>query len=274
MFSAVRIIRPLNVLFTLAISGLFCFLCDQNHRVLLASLAGLSAALTASSGNIINDVADVDTDKINRPQRVLPSGILTVQQALLFYYISVSFSVIIAFQISKAAFLIVLVTHLLLLAYSITLQKMPFFKNVTIAFIAGLLFVYIGVVTGNIDAVLFPARFAFLITLLREIVKDAEDREGDLRNGLTSLAILIGEKRTQLVSQTIAAVLIMVCILAYTTHALSIYYFIIVMMTVCPMLFYVIVVLGRSTLFVEATRLSRIIKLAMFAGFLAIMVGI
>ena len=62
--------------------------------------------------------------------------------------------------------------------------------NITVAFLTGLVFIFGGVVVENPSAAIVPAVFAFLINLIREIVKDIEDVEGDNKAGCDNISQL------------------------------------------------------------------------------------
>ena len=68
-----KIIRPLNTGITFFV--VFLLILALNPAILLSTalLAAVSAGLTAAAGNVINDICDIDIDKINRPERILPS---------------------------------------------------------------------------------------------------------------------------------------------------------------------------------------------------------
>ena len=76
------IIRPLNCLITfiaIIVSGFICS--KDNHISTNLFLAGLVGFLITAAGNSINDIIDIDIDRINRPNRPLPSLKLTFKQA-------------------------------------------------------------------------------------------------------------------------------------------------------------------------------------------------
>jgi 4-hydroxybenzoate polyprenyltransferase len=274
MKNALQLIRPLNTFFTAVITGTFCYLTGRGISLAIPILAGISAGMVAAGGNIINDIMDINSDRINKPLRVLASGKMTAGSAFLFYYACVTISIILSLQLSVPAFAVVVLTNVLLLFYAQKLRRNAWLKNVTIAGIGGLMFLYAGIVSGNIRAALFPALFAFLSTFLREIMKDITDVEGDKVSGYDSFPISFGIPTAIRIAQTSGLLLIASCIAAYYLNALNIYFFLIAMLVVCPVAFYIMVALQRFSGKPDMVKLTRLAKAMMFAGFLAILAGL
>ncbi len=66
------------------VGALICIISDYSiYKILLAAL---SAALTAGAGNIINDIYDIEADKINHPERPLAKGIIATKNAWMEYF--------------------------------------------------------------------------------------------------------------------------------------------------------------------------------------------
>ncbi|MBN8704620.1 MAG: geranylgeranylglycerol-phosphate geranylgeranyltransferase [Bacteroidetes bacterium] len=156
-------------------------------------LGALAAALTAAAGNVINDIFDLEPDRINRPDRILPSGKLIVSTAMGLYGGLIISSLLIGFFfLSKESNLIILLTHLSLFFYSRLLKRLPLYGNLLISFLMGLAFIYGSVLLGNPIAGLVPAGFAFLFTFARELVKDLEDIEGDQTAQMKTFPVVYG----------------------------------------------------------------------------------
>jgi len=101
------IIRPLNCLITfivIIVSGLICT--NDNHISIKLLLAGLVGFIITAAGNSINDIIDVDIDRINRPHRPLPSLRLTLKQAWVLFLLLVTTSLVLSLFINLFAFLI------------------------------------------------------------------------------------------------------------------------------------------------------------------------
>ncbi|MBK7630935.1 MAG: geranylgeranylglycerol-phosphate geranylgeranyltransferase [Ignavibacteriales bacterium] len=205
----IKITRPLNVIVTFFVVVVAIYISQkENLDLSFMVLASLAAALTAGSGNIINDIYDIESDKISHPRRVLVVSSISKKQAWYYYLFINCASVFIAASLSSVLLTIVFVVTLLLFIYSAYLKRMPLIGNVTIALITGLAFIYGGYAADNPIAAIVPAVFAFLINLIREIVKDIQDIEGDSKLKYRTFPIIFGiDKSNRIISLIIVLLL-------------------------------------------------------------------
>ncbi len=166
-------------------------------------------ALVTIGGYIINDYYDYEVDKINCPNKVY----VIPHDKMLFVYLLLNLlSIVLSVQFGKIVLGIISGTILLLFLYSKYLQKLPLIGNFTIAFLSAVLpWLYLqfddmqmqttnGVNKEIINITIFTyAVFGFWITLLREIVKDLQDKVGDEQGGYKTLPITLGVKKTVIV---------------------------------------------------------------------------
>ena len=85
----------------------------------------ISGMLIAAGANVINDLCDLDIDRINRPQRVLPSGRLTPAAARTFTIFLLACGIFFSIFINKAAVMIAAGSSILLVVYSLRLKRQP-----------------------------------------------------------------------------------------------------------------------------------------------------
>ena len=237
-------------------------------------LAGISAALTAAAGNIINDILDKDSDKINHPERPIPSGRLTVKQAGIEYFILIVGACVIALFISQLAFIIVFLTSVLLFLYSNRLKKITLLGNITVAYLTGLAFIYGGVSVNNPQAAIIPALFAFFINLIRELVKDMQDVGGDTIAGIKTFPIKFGINQTKYLITFLTILLIAFTFVPFAYKIYRIKFFVIAMIIVNPLLVYFLTLLFKDDSIKNLKKLSNILKLDMVFGLLAIYLGV
>jgi len=229
----VKIVRPLNFLITFISVIVAAVICLPGHSIELnVFLAALSASLVMASGNIINDIYDIDIDRVNKPSRPLPSGKISIKETYILYFVFIAASVFISSLLNEKAIAIVLVSILLLFLYSKYLKRIPLVGNITVAILTGLVFIFGGVVVENLAAAIVPAVFAFLINLIREIVKDMEDVEGDKKAGVITFPIKFGSLKSKLFISLITISLILYTFYPFITQLYKIEYFIIVMVIV------------------------------------------
>ncbi len=197
----IRLIRPFNfILFFAGVAlggllagGLEAFSETNIDRLVMAML---SAALIGGGGNAINDFYDLATDQINRPERPLPSGLVSPKSATRLWLGLTIIGVVLGSLISPVHALLGIGSAALLWAYSARLKRRGAWGNLTVALILMLAIFYGGLVpaSGKLGAVLVGAAFAFLTTLAREGAKDIEDMEGDALTGSRTLPLSRGAR--------------------------------------------------------------------------------
>lgn len=178
----VRILRPANCLMGAigVLAGGFLVLGTVNWQVALAMLA---AFLITGAGNAINDYADVEADKINKPRRPIPAGRISRNTALI--YALLLFGIGIALVLPQMGFkswypfALVTFNAGLLIMYSFGLEDKLLLGNLSVSYLTASTFLLGGAAAGNIVVPLLMAVLAFLANTAREIVKDLEDKEGD-----------------------------------------------------------------------------------------------
>jgi len=147
--------------------------------------AAAAAALFTAGGNALNDIFDVETDRVNHPDRPLVTGSLTLGAAKTFAFGVFVLAGILGALASFLALGVVLVNAALMYAYESGLKKRGVPGNLVIAYLVGSLFLFSGVAVYRGDATPLVrtsilALLAFLTTLGREITKDIEDMAGDV----------------------------------------------------------------------------------------------
>lgn len=266
-----RIIRPVNCLITL-ISVLVGAWISRNiifSNPLLA--AGLIGFAVCAFGNVINDIKDVEIDRINNPVRPLPAGEVGITAAWIMAGTFLAFSLAASLFLGIWPFLTVLTALLLLFLYSSHL-KMTVAGNITVAVIAGLSFVFGGFVTHN-SACLIPLLFSIFIHLPREIVKDVIDMKGDRAIGAHTLPIVLGPFRACSISALLLACLCLMLPLPYILGILNSNYIVIVLVAAYPILLYTIWQLLRKPPTDRLPLISDLIKTSMAIGLIAMIVS-
>ncbi len=152
----------------------------------------------------LNDYLDIETDRLNKEfDRPLVSGVIQPAFALWFSVMALIVSTIIAFFINQSAFLIVLIFNILAIAYNWKLKDLPLVGNIYIGLSMAIPFIFGNfVVSQSLSPLaLILALLAFVAGLAREIIKSAQDMEGDkAARGSKTLPILIGKKNAVLVA--------------------------------------------------------------------------
>ena len=169
----------------------------------------LSTMFIAAAGYLINDYYDIKIDYVNRPHSVLVGRVFPRRFVLflhfLFNFIGVGLGMLISLKMAAFNFLMTF----LLWFYSNHLKRKPLVGNVLVAVLSGMLLVQFVVLTQQSHKwVWFYSGFAFLTTLIREIVKDMEDRKGDAVFDSRTLPISWGIRKTHRLVLALSIVLL------------------------------------------------------------------
>jgi len=172
------------------------FMSAINNYQLLALIS--STLLIASGGYIINDYYDIKIDYVNKPDRVVIGKHIKRQHVLIIHSVFNFSGIMLGALISWWAFGVNILAAFLLWLYSNILKRLPLWGNLTVSFLTALsVFVVFILYRKNLNLILMYSIFAFFISLIREIVKDIEDIEGDEKFGCKTLPITIGTSSTK-----------------------------------------------------------------------------
>lgn len=153
-------------------------------------LAALSAVFLGGAANAINDVFDLEIDRINRPGRPLPSGRATIGAAKGLWVGGTAGSLLLSVFLSPLHVAIAAFSAVALFAYSAYFKRIALAGNVLVALVVALALVYGGAAVGDPGPTFAGAAFAFLTTLAREVIKDIEDMAGDAAAGARTLPLV------------------------------------------------------------------------------------
>ena len=250
------------------------------------ALLVIATLCIAAGGNVINDIYDVQIDKVNKPDKVIIGKLITESSANRLFVVLNVIGVGIGFYLSNvierpsfAALFIVFSAMLYL--YASYLKGILLVGNIVVSFLVAMSLIIVGLfdllpaITPQnqaeqslvFEVILRYALFAFSLNLIREIVKDIQDINGDKKGGINTLPIAIGRKRTLMVVFALTVFLI-VGILAqmydylYNQKALMLYF---LLGIIAPLLFFCV-----KTWSAEHKKdfklLSNILKIVMLIG--------
>jgi 4-hydroxybenzoate polyprenyltransferase len=240
----------------------------------------------AAAGNLVNDIYDVDIDRINKPEKVIIGKSVPEKKAFNYFIflnvLGVACGFILSNQLGKpglaATFIVI---SALLYIYSTQLKAMLIVGNTLISVMVSfsllivIIFDFYPIAAEGLsesqksasELVLHYAVFAFAINLIREIVKDLEDINGDKNGGINTLAIVLGRSRTTMLV-FVLAVLFVLGIIAYLytylyNKKLLVLYFL--FLVVAP-LFYFCIKAWNAGSKKEYKLLSLVLKIVMVTG--------
>jgi 4-hydroxybenzoate polyprenyltransferase len=262
-------------------------LTDFNYILLV-----IATVCVAAGGYVINNIMDQETDEIAKPQnRVV--GVSISETVAYNWYIGLTIvGVGIGFYLSNVIYkptfasMFILVATLLYM-YATSFKQIPVLGNVVVALLLSTSIIIIGLfdILPAIDLdnrfrmkeafniLMEYAVFAFIINLIREIVKDLEDMDGDYQSGINTLPIMMGIPKTKIIVGILT--LISIGILAYYINSnlfeldYAIYYSMVFI--IGPLIYFGVKLINAVTK-KEFHHLSLVLKLILFFGIISIAV--
>lgn len=266
----IEILRPGNAI--MAVIAILLMAIISGKFTLEVLMAALVVFMVTGAGNSINDYFDHKIDAINKPERPIPSGRISLRNALIYSSSLFVIGIIIAFAINLLLGVIAFLSSLLMIYYARDLKTKCLIGNISISVLTGLCFVFGGVAVDQITVSIYLGVYAFLMTMAREIVKDMEDMEGDEKEGATTLPIVYGKKTSSQIAAFFMIIASVTSPILYFMGIFSIFYLIILLLAVIIFLRGSVSLLQNQS--VENTRkISKQIKIGMGITFLAFAIG-
>jgi 4-hydroxybenzoate polyprenyltransferase len=251
----------------------------------------LATICIAAAGNVINDVYDVETDLVNKPHKVIVGNSISEKTALNLFIILNVIGVGIGFYLSNrigrsgfaALFIIISV---LLYIYATYLKQTVLIGNIIVSVLVAMSIIIVGLfdllpaITPQnqqtqlaIFKIVFNyAVFAFMINLLREIIKDIEDIDGDSKTEIKTLPVVIGKKRATILVFILSLIPLFAVTYYVVTYLykqqIAVVYFLVFI--IAPLLYFTIKSISAKSNR-ELHQLSNIIKGVMLFGVLSLL---
>lgn len=264
---------------------------DHLHFLLLVIITMLIAA----AGYIINDHFDVNTDRRNKPGKNMLEGKLSVRKALNVYYAINAMAIVAGFYLAYVAgsFQLGLLFPAiigLLWFYSSRYQRMIFWGNLIVSILSSMvlmivwLFVFFILVKNSNDFVSVISQlgglnkyvwayalFAFILSMIREVLKDIQDLDGDMATGFRTIPVVWGVKNARIYA--IALTLIGILLLAgaqwvlFSREMMMPFWYLCI--AVQSLFIYLLVLIFRTRNYANYGFLSSTAKIIMLAGILS-----
>jgi len=227
----VSIMRPINCLM-MCIANLIGEFISIGFSIPLYEtlLASISVFLIVASAMVLNDYVDLPADRINAPERPLPSGRMTQREAIILFSLLSFFGVLTSYFINLKTFLMASFYWFLAVAYDTKLKSKGLLGNFVVSLSVAAPFVYGGlVVSSEITPLLFIfSTLAFLANTGREITKGIVDIEGDKMKGYRTLAVVKGPKFSAIAASIFYLSAVILSPLPYLLGLTSLYYLLLV----------------------------------------------
>ncbi len=219
----------------------------------------MSTLFIASAGYLINDYYDIKIDYVNKPGRVVIGKHIKRRQVLIIHFIFNFSGIILGAAVSWWIMGINILAAFLLWLYSNMLKRLPLWGNITVSLLTGFsVFIIYLFYAKNIELITMYAVFAFLISLIREIVKDLEDIEGDEKFGCKTLPIIIGSSATKKFIYAINIIFLLVVLIVTNDSAIFLPYFLtllVVLSFLCTRIYFA----DKKNDFLQISRLAKLI---------------
>ena len=260
-------------------------LSDFNYILLV-----IATVCVAAGGYVINNIMDQETDEIAKPHNRVVGFSISETVAYNWYIGLTIVGVGIGFYLSNVIYkptfasMFILVATLLYM-YATSFKQIPLLGNVVVALLLSTSIIIIGLfdILPAIDAdnrfrmkeafsiLMDYAIFAFIINLIREIVKDLEDMDGDYQSGINTLPITIGIPKTKIIVGILTV--ISIGILAYYINSnlfeldYVIYYTLVFI--IGPLIYFGVKLMNAETK-KQLHHLSLVLKIILFFGILSV----
>ncbi len=272
MHPLIRLVRPLTSLM-IALAVFVSAFVGVGSEIFLFSvpvmLAVMAAFFFGCGGNVINDYFDLESDRINHPERPLPMGEVTkqraIQLAVVLFAIAGAAAVVLGTISGFQVLLIVLVAFVLQMAYEKRFKREKVVGNFIIGVQVALAFLFGGLVVKDTQATGLLAGLAFVSIVGREIVKDIEDVKGDV--GKNTLPRLIGATWAGAIASILLLLAVVGSTLPYAMGVFGVEYLYVI--AVADLIF----IASVPLVFTNPNLARRIIKIGMLVVLVAFVVG-
>jgi 4-hydroxybenzoate polyprenyltransferase len=250
----------------------------------------LASVCIAAAGYIINDYFDLNIDQINKPEKNVVDRVIHRRSAILWHFL-LSFlgiiATVVAVGLSKWYLILAnVIVVALLWFYSTSFKRQLLIGNFVISLLTSwsvLIIFFAFTETSNafrthdehavklFRSAFLYAGFAFVMSLIREAIKDMEDMEGDARYGCTTLPIYAG-LRTARIYTAVWLVVIISALIVLQLYVLQFGWWEIVcystFLVILPLI-YILYKIFRATNKKQFSVLSALLKFVMFTGILS-----
>lgn len=260
---------------------------DTRHFIYLV----IASVFIAAAGYIINDYFDINIDEVNKPERMVVDKVISRRWAIAWHLIlsvaGIGLTVLSLPNLHKLYLVLANIFCIILLwFYSTTFKQKLLFGNIIIALLTAwtILLIFFSKVSlsGAFSSehinqpklfrfAFLYAGFAFIISLIREAIKDIEDMEGDARYGCKTMPIVWGVNPTKnyiavwLIILVVTLAVVQVYILQFRWWWAVVYC---ILLIIIPLIF-IFLQLFKASSTKDYHRLGNHTKLVMLTGILS-----
>ncbi len=227
--------------------------------------------LILMAGNAINDYFDAPIDMVNKPERPIPSGMVSPAEALSSYLVLSLLGVLLSIPLGLEELIIASFFAVSWYVYARWLKGIGLPGNILVSLGVAFTLIFGGLAAGKLTSkVILFSTIAFTSNLAREVVKTVEDLRGDSLHGLRTVAIVLGPRRAGVYASTLCILSALLTLLPLAAGLTGPAYLILTVLISVPLLLYA----AHSSLKMnerEARKLSGILKISMLLGTLGML---
>ncbi len=270
----IKIARPANLLLVASVVLIAATLFDPFPNFWTFILAVLCPVLITAAGNTVNDICDIEIDRINKPSRPLPSGDLNIERARVFMVVMFILGNLAGLLLGFwSLFISLFVATLLLFWYAYRLRHIALVGNIVVSFLSALTFLFAAQAFGDLKLGYVPFLLTFILSLVREIVKDLEDMDGDKAHDSKTLPVIIGETPTRVIAGIISVFFIPLIPIPYVTAMYGKWFLFIAFPGVAIPMLIMMVNLFQIKRKINYYQMATILKIVMFIGLASVFMG-
>lgn len=269
MTAYIKILRPANVLLSAIGVVLGFWLADVEASILHIVLLITATVCAVGYGNVINDIKDIEGDKINHSNRPLVTGEITRMHAIYFTIALGVCSLCASYFVSINHTIATFIPILMLSIYTLYFKGVRVLGNLIVSVLVAYTLIFGALGSDKISIIIIPAFLAFLLNLCREIIKDIQDKRGDLESGVMTTATLSDKSLFTLMFIPGIIYIPLMFVPALLGH-FHLTYVVICATVILPLHLYWFILIPVKNRMAKASLISKAIKIEMLGGLLAL----
>lgn len=210
--SFMKLIRYKNILPAVVLSFYGGWITNPSIVDLLRTktfiVGSLNTIFIMSSSMIMNDIFDLNIDRINNPSRPLVTREITIREAMIANTVLLATTEFLTFRyLPPNLQRIIQYAILHITIYTPVLKCIPFIKNLSCAALVSFSILFAGLTVAdenkNIELLITASRLLFFGSLWNELLLDMADREGDKINNIYTIPVIFGNDKSWLLASMI-----------------------------------------------------------------------
>ena len=274
LYNYLKLCRPKNILISISSIFISFLICTptESYAVLINTI--FIIIFYTAAANALNDYIDYEIDIKNRPNRVLSLGLITPNNALIFSIILFCLGIFLTFFLNRNAHIIaVYISVPSIVLYNLYFKGVPILGNIFVSFIIGMSFIFSGFSFSNVEKMYVPSFLAFGLTLIREIIKDISDIDGDKLADLRTFPIVVGICKATYLVAFLSIILGFSFFIPFFINYYNYYYLIFLILTVELPLLFVVILLLKKPQTSSAIKSQNILKFSTVGGLISLYIG-